>query len=964
MKHKSLLNRISVFMIISCLLFGMLPVSFQANPTDAGPKAGVVDEASIPADAIYISTTYDLIDLAENCIDEEYSKGKIFVLTQDIHLTGVDFDGIPTFGGTFLVKGHKLYGIEFDQNENVLGFFRYLQKDAVVNGLILQMNVQPDGGNIVVGGIAGVNKGTIRNCVVNGVVSGKSIVGGLVGENRVSGTIENCMMNGLVHGATKIGGFVGKNQGVIRDCINNAEVNTSVEHNTIGMDISNMDMDLEFSLDMDMDSFGFSESMDSACDIGGIAGTNTGTIRTCVNKGNVGYEKMGYNIGGIAGSSNGYLTDCVNYAEINGANGVGGIVGQMKPSLVVTFEEFEVNTSLGNMDDLKVEIKEDDMQSIKDALSELEKLEGEERPEDFEDIEVPELPEDFEDIEVPELPEDFEDIEGSELPELPEDFEDIEVPELPEDFEDIELPEDMENFEDLKSEEFDEDKFNAALNGLSNSLNDSIEDIDFSSPEMDADLSVGVEIVDVSRNDTESDTLAKANDCVNYGDIYGSKYVGGIAGNANTESTVNMDEDVEINGELSMSGKGEQRLVIRDCTNYGKISVAKKYAGGIVGFMAIGAIIEGKNVGNIDCLNADYIGGIAGGCDSVILDSISKCIIAGSDYVGGIAGWGYECYDSCAFVDIAAGTKYVGSIFGSTEVLPDDRAENSEEEGNGPLVTGNTYYIVGKNIGGIDGINYAGASARIKLEQFLALSNLNDVFKTVSIRFKVEGKEDVVLTVPTGGNLALDQLPVPEVEEGDIYEWVYEKPVTAKALGMNEVEEVLYLSEARLTNVLFDQVYEADFNPKHMVAQGKDKTDDGKVRILAIGAFDTDTDITLNNMISEEKVVLGANVNENWSVSISNIGVEELRYRIPADMNVEKTKLYVKDASGNWSEREFTVVGSYLAFDFEDGEQGFALQETSGGFNWTIVIIAVIATLIIRIFVERIKAKKNQKAVK
>ena len=946
MKHKRLLKKISVFMMISCLLLGGLPVSFQANPTDAGPKAGVVDEASIPADAIFISTTYDLIELAESCIDEEYSKGKVFVLTQDIHLTGVDFEGIPTFGGTFLGQGHKLYGIEFNQNENVLGFFRYLQKDAVVNGLILQMNVQPDGSNTVVGGIAGVNKGTIRNCVVNGVVSGKSIVGGLVGENRVSGTIENCMMNGLVHGASKIGGFVGKNQGVIRDCINNAEVNTSVEHNTIGMDISNMDMDLEFSLDMDMDSFGFSESMDSASDIGGIVGYNTGAIRACVNKGNVGYEKMGYNIGGIAGSSNGYLTDCVNYAEINGANGVGGIVGQMKPSLVVTFEEFEVNTSLGNMDDLKVEIKEDDMQSIKDALSELEKLEGAERPEvpeDFEDIEVPELPE---------LPEDFEDIEGSELPELPEDFEDIELPELPE------LPED---FEDLKPEEFDEDKFNAALNDLSNSLNDSIEDIDFSLPEMDANLSIGVEIVDVSRNDTESDTLAKANDCVNYGDIYGSKYVGGIAGNANTESTVNMDEDVEINGELSMSGKGEQRLVIRDCTNYGKISVTKKYAGGIVGFMAIGAIIEGKNVGNIDCLNADYIGGIAGGCDSVILDSISKCIIAGSDYVGGIAGWGYECYDSCAFVDIAAGTKYVGSIFGSTEVLPDDRAENSKEEGNGPIVTGNTYYMVGKNIGGIDGINYVGASARITLEQFLAIPNLNDVFKTVSIRFKVEGKEDVVLTVPTGGTLALDQLPVPEVEEGDIYEWVYEKPVTSKVLGMNEVEEVLYLSEARLTNVLFDQVYEADFNPKHMVAQGKDKTDDGKVRILAIGAFDTDTDITLNNMLSEEKVVLGANVNENWSVSISNIGVEELRYRIPNDMNVEKTKLYVKDASGNWSEREFTVVGSYLAFDFADGEQGFALQEVSGsGFGTLMIVVAACVAIAVVIFIR----KKNPKTVK
>ena len=893
MKHKKWLQKICVCMMTGCLLFSMLPVSFQADEIEAGPKASKVDEASIPADAIYINTTYDLIDLAENCIDEEYSKGKVFVLNQDIHMTGVDFEGIPTFGGTFLGQGHKIYGIEFEQDANTLGFFRYLQTDAVVNGLILQINVQPDSGNSVIGGIAGINKGTIRNCIVNGVVSGKSVVGGFVGENKVSGIIENCMINGLVHGETIVGGFAGKNQGVIRACINQAEVNTAVEHNTIGMDLSNMDMDLEFSLDMDMDSLGFSESMGSSSEIGGIVGTSSGVIRECINKGNVGYEKMGYNIGGIVGSSNGYLADCVNYAEINGSNGVGGIAGQMKPSLVVTFDDMELEVPSGKLDDFEIEF-----------------------PEDFDGME------------------------------------------LPEDFEDIELPEDTEDFEDLDTEEFDEDKLNAILNDFSNSLEEAVEDVDISVPELD--ISVGVEIVDVSREDTQNDTLAKAYHCVNYGAVYGSKYVGGIAGNANRESTVNMDEDIEINGELSMSGKGEQRLVIRDCTNYGKISVSKKYAGGIVGFMAIGAVIEGKNLGNLDCLSADYIGGIAGGCNTVILNSVSKCIIAGSDYVGGIAGWGYECYDSNALVDIAAGTKYVGSILGGTEVLPDDRAEDSEKD-NTPLVTGNTYYVVGNNIGGIDGINYAGVSAKISLEEFLAIPNLDDVFKQVAIRFVAEGQEDVVRTIPTGGTLTLDQLPIPKVEDGEIYEWVFVKPVKAKALGMNEVEEVLYLSEARLSNVLFNQTYEADFNPKHMVAQGLDKTPTGKTRILAIGAFDTTTDITLTNVLSSENTVLGEEVIENWKVNISNIGVEELRYYIPEGMDVEKITVYVKDAEGNWNERDFSVIGSYLAFDFVDGEQGFALQENT---NMTGRVIGFVIAGVVGFVVAFILTKRKGKHAK
>ncbi|MBP3678144.1 MAG: hypothetical protein J6I97_07350, partial [Agathobacter sp.] len=227
MKRKNWFKKISVLSIIGCLLISMLPVSFQADNIDAGPKAGKVDEASIPADAIRISTTYDLVDLAEKCIDEAYSKGKVFVLEQDIHMTGVDFNGIPTFAGTFLGQGHQIYGLKYEEANTVSGFFRYLQKGAVVNGLILHIDVQADG-NSTIGAIAGVNKGIIRNCVVSGIISGKEMVGGIVGWNRISGAIENCTVNGVVYGTSQIGGFAGKNQGVIRECLNQAEVNTAV----------------------------------------------------------------------------------------------------------------------------------------------------------------------------------------------------------------------------------------------------------------------------------------------------------------------------------------------------------------------------------------------------------------------------------------------------------------------------------------------------------------------------------------------------------------------------------------------------------------------------------------------------------------------------------------------------------------------------------------------------------------
>jgi len=129
-----------------------------------------------------------------------------------------------------------------------------------------------------------------------------------------------------------------------------------------------------------------------------------------------------------------------------------------------------------------------------------------------------------------------------------------------------------------------------------------------------------------------------------------------------------------------------------------------------------------------------------------------------------------------------------------------------------------------------------------------------------------------------------------------------------------------------------------------MVAQGQDKTTDGKTRVLAIGAFDMMTDVVLTNMLSEEAVVLGKSVVENWKVEISNIGVKELRYCIPTEMDAENIVVFVKDAEGKWAERDVAVIGSYLAFDFVDGDQGFALYEKTS-VSGVVVIAAVIAVI-------------------
>ena len=226
---------------------------------------------------------------------------------------------------------------------------------AVVDSVKVEGHIQPAGSGKIVGGIVGSNQGTIKNCTFNGTVSGKEQVGGITGVNEAASIIENCNVSGMVYGNHYIGGIAGTNQGVIRQCTNEAKVNTEVEHNSIAL-----------SLDM-TNNLGKKESIDSATNIGGITGSNSGVLRECYNKENVGYKKMGYNVGGIAGSQNGYITECINYAKIEGSDGVGGIVGQMKPNMVLEFGADPVKTMKGQMNSMMSSVK-----GLGNSISEIE----------------------------------------------------------------------------------------------------------------------------------------------------------------------------------------------------------------------------------------------------------------------------------------------------------------------------------------------------------------------------------------------------------------------------------------------------------------------------------------------------------------------------------------------------------------------------------------------------------------
>ena len=101
------------------------------------------------------------------------------------------------------------------------GLFFVLRENAVVRNLTLE-NVDVSG-NAFVGALAGVNYGKISNVHVTGTVSGNTDVGGLVGFNRASGVITASSVTASVEGRAttpdggrNVGGLTGVNQGTIR----------------------------------------------------------------------------------------------------------------------------------------------------------------------------------------------------------------------------------------------------------------------------------------------------------------------------------------------------------------------------------------------------------------------------------------------------------------------------------------------------------------------------------------------------------------------------------------------------------------------------------------------------------------------------------------------------------------------------------------------------------------------------
>jgi len=288
-----------------------------------------------PNDPYLISTAEDMNGIGADSNDWD----KHFLLVADINLadyTGTQFNIIGNdsnhFTGVFDGNGRVIYNFNYsiDDTAEAIGIFSYLGARGQIKSLSIE-NLNIDAPNCrYVGGLTGINDGTISCCNSNGKIVADEPVGGLVGRNNLTGYIENSSTSGqTVEGYTDVGGIVGLNfTGIVSGC--SSTVNVNGDNYVGGVAGGNWGQMYYCSAE---------GQVQGNWALGGLVGLNWGGyISRSAGKGNVLGEDFSISVGGLVGDSIGTVSECFAFSEVvSGHNGVGGLIGNNSGSTLNSY---------------------------------------------------------------------------------------------------------------------------------------------------------------------------------------------------------------------------------------------------------------------------------------------------------------------------------------------------------------------------------------------------------------------------------------------------------------------------------------------------------------------------------------------------------------------------------------------------------------------------------------------------
>jgi hypothetical protein len=175
-----------------------------------------INDGSIPDLAFWVHTETDLRHVGrkeDEGIYSNWSLDKHYKQTANIVLPdGQDWEPIglmKPFTGSYDGDGHTIsnlfftdYGRDMDETMGLFGTNSGILENIGLVNCKIYTNLS------YVGGVAGLNQGTVKNCYVTGEINSENAnIGGVVGSN--GGTVQNCFATCNVLGAYNVGGVVG-----------------------------------------------------------------------------------------------------------------------------------------------------------------------------------------------------------------------------------------------------------------------------------------------------------------------------------------------------------------------------------------------------------------------------------------------------------------------------------------------------------------------------------------------------------------------------------------------------------------------------------------------------------------------------------------------------------------------------------------------------------------------------------
>ena len=668
-----------------------------------------------------IASVEDFLTFARGCAEESYSLGRVFELTQDLDLTGSDFEPVPYFAGTFLGNGHSIRGLEVTAAGSRMGLFRRTGPQAEIDSLWVLGSVRPAGTAMQAGGIVGENAGSLVSCGFEGSVEGIENVGGIVGRNLAAGRVTSCLFLGTVRGEHQAGGIAGMNEGVLAGCENRGEINTVAitPKGEMRFDLSAIQQDDFVNL----------------ANIGGVAGENTGLVFNCRNTGPVGYKYNAYNVGGVAGKSSGCVQGCENSGAVTGRRDVGGIVGQLIPYAVWDFSDGKLDglsSSIGGMQSLLRQMTwdaEDLSANIRgelanmnaytaDAVYALQGILGEYSLNDLKILDSITV-----DPETGEL--DFSGVDLS--------FPDTGA-----------LAAALANMQ-AESTYLAQLGSSAAttvagdLSRVANQMSVIFSALNAAVGSVGGGLGETYDLSDTEAYDHDTGAIGE---CVNRGSVDAENHAGGVVGTMAFEVAFDMEDRLDASQFLLSNARQYLFACVRSCSSSGAVRAKEEGAGGIAGTADLGAVVNCVALGEARSLNGDGVGGVVGISGGMVRGCWARSVLSGKSYLGGVAGRGADLASNRSWTHIESGTEYRGAVAGWAD----------------GAVTDNLYVPAGP--AGVDGVSLVGQTQAIAADELLALEGAPQEFDRITLRFRAGERTVKTLELPFGGTVeALPQVP-------------------------------------------------------------------------------------------------------------------------------------------------------------------------------------------------------------